>query len=273
MSKKWDDLMYKRKKVHNKLVIVVICFVVVILLGVSLQLNRKTSFVENIFKDISMFFDKVVMYPFTSLNKENGVDQTESYLIQKNVNSSLEKEIQELKNVLDLKETLTEYKIENATILSRNKSYWFNTITIDKGKKSGIKEEMAVVTKDGLLGKISKVSNNSSEIKLITSDDVNYKISVSIQTGTGDTYAILSGYDKKSGCVIVSEVDKMSSVNVGDNIVTSGLSDKFPRGIYIGKVEKIVNDKYDVSKTLYVKTKQDFNSIHYVTVLKEKNND
>ena len=84
---------------------------------------------------------------------------------------------------------------------------------------------------------------------------------------------ILSGYDKKSGCVIVSEVDKMSSVNVGDNIVTSGLSDKFPRGIYIGKVEKIVNDKYDVSKTLYVKTKQDFNNIHYVTVLKEKNND
>lgn len=265
--------MYKHKKIHNKFLIFGICFLVVILLGISLQLNRKTTFVENIFKDVSIFFDKVVMYPFTALNKEKNINQTESYIIQKNVNSSLEKEIQELKDMLNLKQTLTEYKTENATILSRNKSYWFNTITIDKGKKDGLKEEMAVVTKDGLLGKISKVSNHSSEIKLITSDDVNYKISVSIQTGSGDTYAILSGYDKKIGCVIVSGVDKTSSVNIGDTIVTSGLSDKFPRGIYIGKVEKIVNDKYDISKTLYVKTAQDFNNIHYVTVLKEKNND
>ena len=43
----------------------------------------------------------------------------------------------------------------------------------------------------------------------------------------------------------------------------------FPRGIYIGTVDKIINDKYDLSKTLYIKTKQDFNNIHYVTILKE----
>ena len=42
---------------------------------------------------------------------------------------------------LDLNKTLTEYSIENATILSRNKSYWLNTITIDEGKKNGIKKD------------------------------------------------------------------------------------------------------------------------------------
>lgn len=264
--------MHKHKK-NNKLIIIIICFIVIVLLAISLQLNRKTTFIENTLKDISITFNKIIMYPFTALNKEKNIDQTESYIIQKNVNSSLEKEIEELKNTLKLNETLTEYKVENSTILSRNKSYWFNTITIDKGKKSGIKKEMAVITKDGLLGKISKVSNYSSEVKLITSDDINYKISVSIQTDGKDTYAILSGYDKKTNCVIVSDVDKTSDVKVGDSIITSGLSDKFPRGIYIGKVNKIVNDKYDISKTIYVKTQQDFNNIHYVTVLKEKNND
>ena len=268
--------MHKRKmyhKVNKKIVICIISFIVIILMGISLQLNRNTYFVEVLFKDVSIVFNKIVMYPFTALNTDKNVNQTESYTIQKNVNSSLEKEIQELKAVLSLNETLTEYIIENATVLSRNKSYWFNTITIDKGKKNGIKKDMAVVSKDGLLGKISKVYNSSSEIKLITSDDINYKISVSIQAGNNDTYAILSGYNYNTNSLIVSDVDKMADIKVGDNIVTSGLSDMFPRGIYIGKIKKIEDDKYSISKNIYVETKQNFDNIHYVTILKEKKND
>ena len=49
---------------------------------------------------------------------------------------------------------------------------------------------MAVITSKGLIGKISKVSNLSSEIKLITSDDVNYKVSVSIKANDRETYGI-----------------------------------------------------------------------------------
>ena len=217
-----------------------------------------------------MIIDKIVMYPFTALNGEKNVDQSESYLIQKNVNASLEKEIQELKEVLDLKTTLTEYTPINATILSRNKNYWFNQIMIDKGSKDGIKKDMAVITKHGLVGKISRAYSHSSEIKLITCDDVNFKVSVAIQTNSGDSYAILNGYDAKRELVTVTGVDKMSDVKKGDTITTSGLGGMFPSGIYIGVVEEVKDDKYDLSKTLYIKTSQDFNNIHYVTVLKEK---
>ena len=143
-------------------------------------------------------------------------------MIQKNVNASLEQEIQELKDMLDLNSTLTEYTAVNATILSRNKNYWFNQIMIDKGSKDGIEKDMAVITKNGLVGKISRVYRNSSEIKLITSDDVNFKVSVAIQTGNGDSYAILNGYDADTECVTVTGVDKMSNVAKGDTIVTSG---------------------------------------------------
>ena len=93
---------------------------------------------------------------------------------------------------------MTEYKPINATILSRNKSYWFNNLTIDKGKKDGIKKDMAVVTKKGLVGKITKVSFTSSEVKLITSDDINFKVSISIKANGTDNYAILNGYDNKT---------------------------------------------------------------------------
>lgn len=265
--------MYKnkrRKRLNVKIVVTVSIVVIFLALAISVHMSRSNFFGEGIVKDIVMTIDKIVMYPFTALNGEKDVDQTESYLIQKNVNTSLEEEIQELKDVLELNRTLTEYTPINATILSRNKSYWFNQIMIDKGSKDGIKEDMAVVTKDGLVGKISRVYRNSSEIKLITSDDVNYKVSVTIQTGNGDSYAILNGYDSDTECVMVTGVDKMSTVKQGDTIITSGLGGMFPGGIYVGVVQDIKSDKYDLSKTLYIKTSQDFNNIHYVTVLKEK---
>lgn len=257
--------MFKKNK--NKIIYIVIGIVLIILLSISLLTYRgKNTFL----KDISISINKIVMYPFTSLNKDKNKNQTESYLIQKNINSSLEKEIQELKETLELNKTLTEYKPVNATILSRNKSYWFNTITIDKGTKDGIKENMAVVTKNGLIGKISKVSKTSSEVKLITSDDVNFKVSIAIKTNEVDNYAILNGYDNKTKLIKATGIDKTTNINVGDSVLTSGLGEFFPAGIYIGTVEKIDKDKYNISKTAYIKLSQNFNDIHYVTVLKVK---
>ena len=260
----------KKNKKNNKLVIFFLCIAVVVLLFVSFMLSRRYSVVEGFFKDIAVSVEKVVMYPFTSLNKDKNVDQSKSYIIQKNVNNSLEKEIKELKDTLELNKTMTEYDVVNATVLSRNKNYWFQTLTIDKGKSDGISLDHVVVTRNGLLGKINKVSNHSSEIKLITSDDVNYKVSVSITTNNGDTYAILGGYDNKTKTLKVTGVDKSAGVEKGDTVVTSGMGGMFPRGIYIGTVDDIKDDKYNLSKTLYIKTEQDFNNIHYVTVLKEK---
>lgn len=260
----------KKKKKHRLMVILISCIVIFILLFVSLTLNRDYTILESIGKDISMFFNKVIMYPFTTLNQSRGEDLSKSYVIQKNVNKSLEQEIEELKKALELKKTLTEYNTVTATVLSRNKSYWFNTVTIDKGKSSGIKKDMAVVTKNGFVGKINRVSQHSSEVKLITSDDINYKVSVSITTSEKDTNAILNGYDSKEKLLMVNGVDKTLNIKEGDQVLTSGLGGKEPRGIYIGKVSKIKSDKYNLSRTLYLETGQDFHKIHYLTVLKEK---
>ena len=156
----------KRSRKQEDIMLGIGALIVIILLVISLSIDNDNGF---ILKDVSMFIEKIVMLPITKDNKVN----TKSYIIEKNNNEELKKEIVELKKALELNKTLTEYDPVNATILSRNKSYWFNTLTIDKGKNSGIKKNMAVITKDGLIGKISKVSHNSSEVKLITSDDVN----------------------------------------------------------------------------------------------------
>lgn len=262
---------FKEKNKHKKKIIIISSVIVItFLLYYSLKLDRKIYLVENGCKSIVTVIEKVMVYPFTSLNTNKNIDQSESYTIQKNVNESLEKEIDELKKELELNKTLTSYDTINATVLSRNKAKFFNTITIDKGSKDGIKDDMAVVTYNGLIGKTIHTTLNSSEVKLITSDDLNYKVSVSVMTENIDSYAILSGYDNKTGYVKVTGVSKDSLVKEHDNVLTSGLSSMIPRGIYIGEVVKIEEDKYNLSKILYVKIKEDFNNIHYVTVLKEK---
>lgn len=264
--------MYSRQKEQKeKRIKILTAMILTSLLLVSLYFSsRKIIFVENIFKSISNSLNEIVISPIKLYNSEKNIDQSESYIIQKNVNESLEKEIEELKDALELNRTITEYNTVNATILSRNKSYWFNTMTIDKGKKDGIKEGMAVITKNGLIGKISKVFNSSSEIKLITSDDVNYKVSVSIKTGESETIAVLNGYDPDNNLIKVVGANKNAKIDIGTPVLTSGLGGVFPGGIYIGTVEKIESDKYDLSNNIYIKTTQDFNNIHYVTVLTEK---
>ena len=154
--------------------------------------------------------------------------------------------------------------------LSRNKDYWFNTISIDKGKKDGIKKGNAVITYNGLIGKISKVYNYSSEVKLLTSDDVNFKVSVSINVKGKDAYAILNGYDKKKKALIINGIDNNINTEKGTTIKTSGLGGVFPSGLYVGEIIGEEKDSYNLSKKVFVKTKQDFDNIHYVTVLKGK---
>lgn len=256
--------MARRKKKNNKYLKYIMIVVLIILLLVSLLVERKTNIIENLLKSTIYPVNKLVV-PTSS--KE---DQTKSIDNLTSENKELKKDIEELRKELDLNKTMTEYSIENATVISRNKDYWFNTINIDKGSKDGIKKGNAVVTYNGLVGKISKVFKYSSEVKLITTEDIHFKVSVNIKIEDKDYYGLLNGYDKKNNLLKITGIDKDKKIKKGKEVTTSGLSNTYPSGLYIGKVEKVKNDSYNLSQIIYVKTKQDFDKIHYVTVIKEK---
>lgn len=257
-----------KKKPKKILKTIILLIIIILLLYISLNLDRDFLTIESNFKDKISYLTKIVISPVQALTQSSNKDQSESYTIQKNINASLEKEIQELKELLNLNSTLTEFKTTNATILSRNNSYWFNSITIDKGSTDGIKKDMAVITTNGLIGKITKTTNQTSEVKLLTSDDITYKTSVVIRIGEKDHYAILNGYDQENNLLKISAIDKATQISAGDTVLTSGLG-QMPQGIYVGTVVFSEIDKYNLSQVVYVKPAQDFNNIHYVTVLKE----
>ena len=111
----------------------------------SLSDGRSITFIEEKSK---FLIDSLV-------NRKSVSNDIDSFVIEKSKNDVLEKEIDELKNLLELKKIYTSYTVINCGVTIKNKSYWLDTIILDKGKNSGIKRDMAVVTIEGLIGKVS----------------------------------------------------------------------------------------------------------------------
>ncbi len=241
----------------NKVVMGIFAFLVVLSsLTYFLDTDRKILKVESYIRNYLIEAYSILPKAFA---KEENI-KLEEYL-----NKSLEKENQELKNLLELNHTLSEFESLNATILYRNVNYWLDTITIDKGEKDGVKVNDSVVTKDGLVGKVVTANKDNSIVSLLTTND-SYYVSVSINGYNG----LLYEYDKKEQALKVKGIDKKGEINVGDDVVTNGLGGLFPSGLYIGKVKKIENDTYDLSKIVYVDIEQKFNDIRYVMVVGAK---
>ena len=129
---------------------------------------------------------------------------------------------------------------------------------------------MAVISGEGLIGRVQKVSKTTSEIKLITTNDINSKISVTIQSADDTIYGIMSGYDSQENLLEISSTNKDIENLEGSKVYTSGMGGIFPSGILIGEVFKIEEDKYDVSKTIKVTPASNFSNFRFVKVLIRK---
>ena len=180
------------------------------------------------------------------------------------INNNLIEEIEELKKTMKLKSTYTGYKTIYAKTINRNKMYWYSTITIDKGFDDGVRKNNAVVGVDGLIGVVKDTTKGTSTVKLITSSDNNYKISGIIKKDKESIVGLIEGYEYPY--LKVSLVSSQDEVKIGDDFYSSGLAN-FPRKIYIGTIEKMDKDVYDLENIAYVKPKQDMNDINYLMVL------
>lgn len=249
--------MYKKK---NKVNIIYTAIIILLSFLMIYMLNSKQSFfLNNIIKD--------TFYLPTRLTPPKQTD-----LITSNINVELKEENEQLKQLLNIKNTLSEFNVINATVIERNTAYWFNTITINKGTKDNIEVNMAVVTNNGLIGKIENTTYLTSTVKLITSNDQKNKISVRINAKDKSYNAILT--TTKEAKLVITGLNKDSKIKIGDKVTTSGLSDIFPSGIIIGKISKIENDEYGVSKKMYVEPTAQIDNVRFVSVLSRKvNND
>ena len=251
----------------------------------SLDEEKELNFFEKTIKDSVTFVEKILYAPigfvkekiemfsetkdlykkYTKLKEK--VEKTDLYYAQI---EELQKEVTELKSTLELNSTLSEYSYVNATVVNRNVGYWYNTFVIDKGSKNGVKEGDAVITNKGLIGKIINVSNFSSTVKLLTSDEISNKISIKISSDDDNHYGLLIGYDVNNNTYKIEGITNSDQIDEGDMVTTTGLTDYFPSGILIGYVSKVIKDEYDLNSIIEVTPSVNFNNVSIVTILNRK---
>lgn len=278
------DNMYKKKR-DNKakyIIIVIITFIILAIIGLVFN-GHKLTIIESTLKDSTSLISKVLYSPINLIKnvineskekkdiynkyreQEKELEKVEIY---KNKINELELEINKLKKLSEIDKTLSEYSYLNANVISRNVGYWYNTITINKGLKSGVSNDLAVITSDGLIGKVINVTNLTSTIKLLSSTDLNMKISVKIKTDDDYIYGLLTGYDTKTKLYTIEGVSYTGEIEKGSVVTTTGMSEIFPSGILIGEVEMIEKDNFDLAPIIKVKTNVNYDSLSFVTVLK-----
>ena len=282
--------MFKNKKIKKYYVIIILLIISILLLLFSGLITDKRNLtnLEKIFKDTTLTINKLAMKPINYIDDKIKAYQSKEKLYEKYEKllkkyekvklmeakyEEATKEINDLKKTLELNNTLSDSSYMNATIILRDVGYWYNTVTIDKGQKDGVKKDMAVINNDGLIGIITKTSNLNSTVKLLTTNDTNNKISVKIKIDEDNyIYGLLVGYDKNKKSFIIEGIADNTEIKKGSIVTTTGLGNSFPSGILVGTVDSITKDNFDLSRTVLVKTSVDFDNINYVTILKKEEN-
>lgn len=283
----------KRKSIPKKYVLMMVIILIIIILVIfsfTLKRERKLNKVEAFFKDGLIYTEKIITYPFNyiknvvedyrelkNVKKDNDILEISTSRIEsiESENIELRRQLEALKEELNITYTLSDYEYLNATVISRNVGYWYNKITIDKGTYNGVKKDMVVINSNGLIGKVIRTTTFTADVRLLTTSDTNNKISVHISNGDSNLYGLINGYDYENNILELEGISNTRDVNIGDYVYTSGLGGIFPSGILIGSVTEITTDSYDLAKIIKVKPASDFNNLNYVSILKRKsdNND
>ncbi len=268
--------------VNRRLIIILISIIIIaIIAGVTAGMRGNLSWPERFVKDTVSFIQQVVYKPtaavtgffadlsrLTSLYEEN--KQLKSALHQfaqlEANHDLLKKENERLRELLQAKSNLTDYRVYVAEVIARQHDSWYNIVTINRGERDGIKPNMAVATANGLVGFVDTVSYFSSNVRLLTDIERGNHISAII-LNQEETFGIVESYDVVRGELIMRKIPLESKLEVRQKVVSSGLGGIFPKGIYIGEVTEVREGEDQLTQMAYIKPASDLYQLNDVLIL------
>lgn len=167
------------------------------------------------------------------------------------------KRLQEALGFTERQKEANNYRFRIAEVVSYNPDLLNRTITINLGELDGIKPNMAVMSVEGLVGRIIRVSAFSSDVQLLDGVDDSAApetkaISVTVK-GKEMSFGVIEYFDKKeTQMLVMSRIDPNDKLAVGDTVITSGRGLLFPRGIEIGKVMERKVGKFGIAHEAYI---------------------
>jgi len=264
--------MNKNKK---KTTIIFVSFI--ILIAIFLHNLKIFSFFENSVKEFitpvtSFFYKKnysADLEKLSELSKNELLEKIKQLEIEMKNNEIYESqnkilldENEELKNQLNFVLD-NDYKTVGAEVVGRSVDPLGTTLIINRGENDDIDLGDPVIIGNGILvGKIIKINEKDAIVRLI--NDNNSKIGATILNMDKSLGLVEGGY---SLGVKMDYIPQNEILNIGDIIVSSGLSDGVPRGLLIGKIEVVEKEPHKPFQQAILKTSADLSYITVVSVI------
>jgi len=155
------------------------------------------------------------------------------------------------------------YVFTSAKVISNSVNKQFNYITLNKGSRQGIKQDMGIINDQGVVGVITNVSQNySTGLSLL-----NKRLLIPAKITTNNYFGSLVWDGEHYNTADLNEIPFHVIVNVGDTVVTSGFSNIFPDGIMIGVITKYAVVSGTNFYNIKVELSTNFKTLKYVEVV------
>jgi rod shape-determining protein MreC len=238
----------------------------VISLGLTIQSHsyHKSKFINSAnFITGGVYESASSISDYFDLNEQNDILLDENNRLRTQIINSVNSSVSS-NSIIDSVSYNGHYKIQSAKIINNNYASSKNYLTINKGEKSGIREDFGVITSRGIVGIIDNTSNGYARILSI----LNTKSRINAQLKSSNQIGSLK-WDGKSGAATVqlTDISKFAPVNKGDTIMTGGQSTIFPKGILIGTINSFILDISGDTYTIQVKLFNDMTNLSHVYVV------
>ena len=156
-------------------------------------------------------------------------------------------------------------RLISCEVIGRDGTGWWQTARLDKGAASGVAEGRAVITPEGLIGRTVSVSDRTADVLLLS--DPSCKVSVRLSRL--GVFGVVEGLGKKPGEQPACRMDfisQTSEVQVGDEVVTSGLGGLFPKGLLVGRVSRVEMNEAGLYQTAWIDSAAGLGALEYAFV-------
>lgn len=235
---------------YKKPVLILALFMVLFWLLTIQVRNGRFSLLERPVLAVSGLLERIITWPFHTVisigkgyvllvdtQKENVrlKDEIERMKIEKSVANELLLENERLREALDFRKAQP-FATVAVQVIGRDLSAASRTVTINKGSASGIGKDMAVITSEGVVGKIHTVLSGTAKVILVT--DPGSTVAVRVQRNREE--GLLEG--RLILCAL-KYVSYYSDIQEGDNLVTSGLDGIYPKGLPVATVTGVTKNE------------------------------
>jgi rod shape-determining protein MreC len=153
------------------------------------------------------------------------------------------------------------YHTASAHVIGRDPSRWFSTLLVDRGPAAGIRRNDPAVTSDGVVGHVIETSGSWARVLLI----VDPRSAVGVLVGPSRDAGVVEGQGRP--LLRVRYLSRDTEIRPGDQVITAGLGQIYPRGLPVGTIVGVTRTENDLFQEAVVRPSANLNHLEDMLIL------